>query len=59
MSKTMKRGSYLVLLVTMCFFAHQALGWLGILSVVGGGALGAIVMIPINRGARKAREAEI
>ncbi|GAA1130637.1 hypothetical protein [Arthrobacter flavus] len=59
MSKTIKRGLYLVLLVAMGFFAYQALGWLGILSVVGGGALGAIAMIPINRKARRARETEI
>lgn len=49
MTKTMKRGLWILLYIAMCFFAYQVLGWIGVLLIIGGGAIGALTLIPINR----------
>ncbi len=53
MSKTPMRGLQGLLFVAMCFFAYQFLGWLGVLLLIGAGAIGAIAVIPINRKLRE------
>ena len=53
MSKWTKRVIGAVGYLVMCWASYQLLGWLGILFLVGGGAIGGVATIFINRKVRK------